>query len=400
MTEYTEENTTSTRKRGKSWVARSTALGLAVVVVVGLSACAQSSTTGGGSSTGNSADAAAGVAKAAAELAAFSGPPTWQGPTETVSTAGLSGKRVVYINVSSGIPVLKYWSDTVTALAQANAGVKIEVVDAKGSVDEANKGFAMAMATKADAVVLQALAPSLFKKQIADAKAAGIKVITANSGAMGTALTGGQDAEVSFDYGKVGQLVGDWMVSDSKGKGKGLLITSDDVPASQTQAQGTISQVKALCAACDLQVKDVQIPAWETSIPTLFQSTINSQPDRTYLLPIYDGQSLPGLGAIRAAGAGSKVNVGTFNATEGIVEQLKDPTSGLKLDIGGDNTWWAYAATDTIFRVLSGTKPIENYKVGIRVFDTANKDLIKGTDAGAWFGYDGYKAEFLKLWTK
>lgn len=225
-------------------------------------------------------------------------------------------------------------------------------------------------------------------------------MITANSGAMGTALTGGQDAEVSFDYRKVGQLVGDWMVADSKGKGKGLLITSDDVPASQTQAQGTISQVKALCAACDLQVKDVQIPSWETSIPTLFQSTINSQPDRTYLLPIYDGQALPGLGAIRAAGAGSKVNVGTFNATEGIVEQLNDPTSGLKLDIGGDNTWWAYAATDTIFRVLSGTKPIENYNVGIRVFDTANKDLIKGTDAAAWFGYDGYKAEFLKLWTK
>lgn len=401
MTEYTEKSTTGTPRRGKSWAAKSTILTLAVVVATGLSACAPtSSAPAGGASTGNAAGAAAGIATATKELAAYSAPPTWQGPTATVSTAGLSGKRVVYINVSSGIPVLKYWSDTVTDLALANAGVKIEVVDAKGSVDEANKGFAMAMATKADAVVLQALLPSLFNKQIADAKAAGIKVITANSGAMGTALTSGQDAEVSFDYGKVGKLVGDWMVSDSQGKGKGLLITSDDVPASQTQAQGTISEVKTLCPACDLTVKDVQIPAWETSIPTLFQSTINSQPDRTYLLPIYDGQSLPGLGAIRAAGAGSKVSVGTFNATEGIVEQLNDPTSGLKLDIGGDNTWWAYAATDTIFRVLSGTTPIDNYKVGIRVFSTANKNLIQGTDASAWFGYDGYKAEFQKLWTK
>ncbi len=94
------------------------------------------------------------------------------------------------------------------------------------------------------------------------------------------------------------------------------------------------------------------------------------------------------------------MNVGTFNASAGIVEQLNDPTSGLKLDVGGDNTWWAYAATDTIFRVLTDTAPIENYNIGLRVFDQSNKDLIQGTDEAAWYGYDGYKAKFLTLWGK
>lgn len=379
------------RSRNKRFAALSLAVGIAVtasVLAPVVSASAATSTT-----------TKAGLIRATAVVKAFRRPPVWKGPSATVSLKGLAGKRVVYINVSSGIPVLKYWSDHVTALALKYGGVKVEVVDAKGSVDEANKGFAMAIATKADAVLLQAFSTSLFTKQIADAHAAGIKVITGNTGVPGD-VSGGQDAEVSFDYAQVGRIQADWFVMNSKGKGKGLVVSSNDVPASPTQANAIVAEAKKNCPACNLITKDVQIPQWQTSIPTLFQSTINTDPTRTYLLPIYDGQSLPGLGAIRAAGAGSKVNVGTFNASPGIVESLNDPKSGLKLDIGGNNEWWAYAGTDTIFRVLSGTAPIKNYNVGLRVFDTSNSNLIKGTDDGPWYGYTGFRGRFTALWKK
>ncbi len=379
------------RPRKKNLVALSLTVGIALTasVLAPTVAANAASTTA----------AAAGIARATAVIKAYSKVPVWKGPSATVNLKGLAGKRVVYINISSGIPVLKYWSDHVTDLALKYGGVKVEVVDAKGSVDEANKGIAMAIATKANVVLLQAFATSLFTKQIADMHAAGIKVITGNTGVPGD-VTGGQDAEVSFDYAQVGRIVGDWFVMDSKGKGKALVISSDDVPASQTQAKATIAEAKKNCPTCSVTLKDVQIPQWETSIPTLFQSTMNTEPDRTYLLPIYDGQSLPGLGAIRTAGAGSKVNVGTFNATPGIVESLKDPKSGLKLDVGGNNEWWAYAGTDTIFRVLSGTAPITNYNIGLRVFSTSNANLITGTDDGAWYGYTGFRARFTALWKK
>lgn len=379
------------RPRKKNLAALSLTVGIAVtasLLAPTVAANAASSTT-----------TSVGIIRATAVVKSFRKPPVWKGPSATVKVSGLKGKRVVYINVSSGIPVLKYWSDHVTALALKYGGVKIEVVDAKGSVDEANKGFAMAIATHADAVLLQAFPASLFAKQIADAHAAGIKVITGNTGVPGD-VSGGQDAEVSFDYAQVGRIVADWFVMDSKGKGKALLVSSNDVPASPTQTNATVAEAKKNCPACDIQVKDVQIPQWQTSIPTLFQSTINTQPDRTYFLPIYDGQSLPGLGAIRTANAGSKVKVGTFNATPGIVQSLNDPKSGLKLDVGGNNEWWAYAGTDTIFRVLSGTAPIKNYNIGLRVFDTSNSNLIKGTDDGPWYGYTGFRGRFTALWKK
>jgi ribose transport system substrate-binding protein len=403
----TTPRSTTTKSRLLAAAAVSTALAVA------LSACSSSGTTksGGSTTAGSSAappasssagadNSASGVAEAKKIVAQYSQPPTWQGPTEPVNVSKLSGKNVVYISVSNGIPVLKYWSDKVKAIAKSVAGVNLDIVDAKGSVDEANKGFQQAIAQKADAVVLLAFSTKLFAAQIAQAKAAGIKVITAQSGIPGK-VDGGQDAEVSFDYEQVGRLIGDWMVADSNGKGNGLVVSSDDVPASQPQAQATVAEVKRLCPTCDMKIKDVQIPQWEASIPTLFQTTINSDPTRTYILPLYDGQALGGLGAIRTAGAASKVNVGAFNATPGIVEQLKDASSGLKLDVGGQNEWWAYACTDTIFRVLSGTKPVENYHVGLRIFDKANASLIQGKNEFAWYGSAAdYKAKFTALWTK
>lgn len=393
-----------------------TTTAFAAALLIGLTAC---SSSGGGSTspapapatatnaaatsqpaTSQPASAGNGVAQAQQIVAEYSKPPTWKGPDVPVTVSGLSGKTVVYISVSNSIPVLKYWSEKVQALAKSVAGVNVQVVDAKGSVDQANQGFQQAIAEHAAAVVLLAFSTKLFAAQIAQAHAAGIKVITAQSGIPGK-VDGGQDAEVSFDYVKVGQLIGDWMVADSKGKGQGLVITSDDVPASEPQAQATLAEVKRLCPGCNMQTKDVQIPQWESSIPTLFQTTINSDPTRTYLLPLYDGQALPGLGAIRTAGVGSKVNVGAFNATPGIVQQLKDPASGLKLDIGGQNEWWAYACTDTIFRVLSGAKPIENYNVGLRIFDTQNSNLIQGSNEFSWYGNAAdYKTKFAALWKK
>lgn len=345
------------------------------------------------------ADAAAGVAEAQKIVDQYRNPPAWQGPDQPVKVGGLTGKKVTYISVSNSIPVLKYWSDAVTRLLREHGGVQLNVVDAKGSVDEANKGFDQAIAQKADAIVFLALPPSLFQARISRAKAAGIKVISAQTGIPGK-RDAGQDAEVSFDYVKVGEIIGAWMVADSQGKGKGLVVTSDDVPASQPQAQGTLKEVSRLCPECDMKTEDVQIPQWQNSIGPLFQTTINSDPTRTYLLPLYDGQALPGLGAIRTAGAGSKVKVGAFNATPGIVEQLKDPNSGLKLEVGGHNEWWAYACTDQVFRILAGAEPVENYNVGLRIFDSTNAGTISGADEFAWYGSTDYRTRFPGLWTK
>ncbi|HUX04428.1 MAG TPA: sugar ABC transporter substrate-binding protein [Acidimicrobiales bacterium] len=382
-------NPAHSRAMGSSITARIATAGVAAAMALGLSVTAVGSA---------GAAKMSGVAKATARLDAFLKPAQWHGPTQPLHYKGLAGDKVVYISAADSIPVLHYWSTTIKSLLMKVAGIDMTIVDANSNIANASAGFDQAIAMGAKVIVLQALPPSLFTQKITAAHAAGIKVIVANQGVPGQ-LGSGTDASVSFDYVKVGQLIGDWFVSQSKGKGKALLVTSNDVPASPAQAQGTLHEVKSLCPKCNVKVSDVQIAQWASGIPTLFQSTINTDPSRKYILPLYDGQSLPGLTAIRTLNAGSKVNVGSFNATEGIVELLKDPKSGLKLDIGGDNKWYAYAAADQIMRVLDGLTPVKNYYVGLRVFTSANAGkLIVGTNQDRWFQDLGYIKHFKALW--
>jgi ABC-type sugar transport system substrate-binding protein len=380
-------NPTRSRATGSRITTRVASAGVAAAVALGLSLTAVSSAGAANS----------GVAAATARLNAYMKPAQWHGPYTPLHYQALSGDKVLYISANDSIPVLHYWSTTVQSLLSKVANIQMTIVDANSNIATASAGFDQAIAMGAKVILLQALPTSLFTAKIAAAHQAGIKVIDLNAGVPGQ--LNGTDATVSFDYPKVGRLIGDWFVSASKGKGKALLVSSNDVPASPGQAQGTISEVKSLCAACNVKLVDVQIPQWASGIPSLFQSTINTDPSRNYILPLYDGQALPGLTAIRTLNAGSKVNVGSFNATEGIVELLKDPKSGLKLDIGGDNKWYAYAVTDQIMRVLDGMTPVHNYYVGLRVFTSANANkLIVGTNQDRWFQDLGYIQHFTALW--
>ena len=379
------DNPARSRAMGVSVKKRLAAAGMAATMALGLSITAVSSVGA----------APSGVAAATARLNAYMKPAQWHGPYVPLHYKSLAGDKVLYISANDSIPVLHYWSTTVKALLMKVAGIDMTIVDANSNIATASSGFDQAIAMGAKVILLQALPMSLFTAKIAAAHAAGIKVINLNGGVPGQ--LSGTDATVSFDYPKVGRLIGDWFVSASKGKA--LLVTSNDVPASVGQGQGTISEVKALCPTCNVKVADVQIPQWASGIPTLFQSTINTDPTRNYILPLYDGQAMPGLTAIRTLNKGSKVNVGSFNATEGIVELLKDPKSGLKLDIGGDNKWYAYAVTDQVMRVLDGMTPVKNYFVGLRVFTSANASkLIVGTNQDRWFQDLGYVKQFTALW--
>jgi len=375
-----------------------------------LAACGSSG--GGSSSTSASASASASSSTSMSESASSSGSsgldtamaavmaaeqaPTWQGPDATVDVAPSKGKSVYYISFADAIPVLKFWSTTVGQLLEKQ-GMKYTLFDSKGQVAEAKRGFEQAIAAKPDVIITQALPVDLFKDLIAKAKAENIKVITGNTGTPGV-VTAGQTAEVTFDYPKVGQILANWFIADSAGKGNGLLISSNDVPASPAQANASEATVAANCPDCKLDVKDVQIASWQTELPTLTRSSVNANPDLGYILPMYDGQGLPVLGALRQA-QNTTVKVGAFNATPSILPQLADKTSNLAADLGGANEWWSYACADAVFRALAGTAPVENYNIGLRLFTRENiKDIDLKADEASWYGQATYQEKFKALW--
>lgn len=368
----------------------------AVTMTAGCGSGASNSSQTQPSSSSASSDA--GTNTASQLVTAAERPPSWQGPDSPVNVSKSYGKSVWYISFADSIPVLKFWSSHVGALLKSVGKMNFTLFDAQGQASQAQRGFQQAIAARPAVIITQALDPKLFASDIRQATAAGIKVITGNTGTPGV-RNAGQAAEVTFDYPAVGKLIGDWFVADSGGKGSGLLISSNDVPASPAQTVATAAEVKRLCPACSLKIQDVQIASWQTRLPTLTTSTINANPGLGYLMPLYDGMTLPMMGAIRQAGAASKVKVVAFNATPSILPNLADSTSPLAADVGGANEWWAYACADAVFRVLAGDPPVSNYHIGLRMFDRSNIASVnlKAPEA-SWYGEATYKNNFQRLW--
>lgn len=339
-----------------------------------------------------------GVAQAQELLDEYLQPPSWQGPDASVDPSSSEGKSVWYISFADAIPVLKYWSDNTKQVIEEFGGAEFTLFDANGQVSEATRGIDQAIAAGADLIVTQALAPDLFAEAFKRADDEGIAIITGNSGTPGV-VDANQWAEVTFDYPLIGELIGAWFITDSGGEGKGLLISSDDVPASDNQWEATLAKVDEWCPSCDLEVEDVQIASWESRLPTLTSTTINSEPDRNYFMPLYDGMTLPMVGGVRQTGAEDSVRIGAFNATPGIVENLADPGHPLRLDVGASNLWWAYAASDAVFRYFDGQEAIDNYNIGIRVFtEDSVADIDLTEDETAWYGGTPFIDEFKTLW--
>jgi hypothetical protein len=98
--------------------------------------------------------------------------------------------------------------------------------------------------------------------------------------------------------------------------------------------------------------------------------------------------------AVVAAQAASRVHVATFNASSGIVQQLKQSNSPLYADVGSLSEWLGFAIADQTFRVMAGQAAIPNADVPLRTFDRANASSIDfNAPETEWYGAS---ADFIK----
>src|SRR5262249_55617021 len=116
--------------------------------------------------------------------------------------------------------------------------------------------------------------------------------------------------------------------------------------------------------------------------------------------PLYDGETQFTNPAVMQAGAASRVQVASFNATKGIVDQLAKSGNPLSVDIGSPLGWSGWAIADQSFRLLAGQKPLLDEKIPLRTFDRDNIGQIDlSQPESTWYGTKtNYEAEYSKLW--
>jgi ribose transport system substrate-binding protein len=172
-------------------------------------------------------------------------------------------------------------------------------------------------------------------------------------------------------FEQAGELEADWVIADSNGRADVLVITSRDARSTQPLVSGLRQEFRARCASCRVRYVDVPIADWATRIQTNVQSALVRDPKTSYVIPIYDSMSQFVVPAIRAAGAGDRVKIATFNGTP-FVLALLEKGQIVAMDAGENLAWLGWAAMDQAFRVVAGARPARSEHTALRVFDSRN----------------------------
>ncbi len=145
------------------------------------------------------------------------------------------------------------------------------------------------------------------------------------------------------------------------------------------------------------QVHQCAVSRLGTKIQSEVQSSLVSDPKINYVIPIYDPMTQFVVPAITAAGKTTSVHIATFNGTPAALTMLEQGPI-VKMDIGENLEWLAYANLDEAFRAMLSKPTVANESTALRVFTAENvKDTGTPPAFNTGFG-DSYVTGYAALW--
>lgn len=323
--------------------------------------------------------------------------PTFEAPGEPFNAKQcMAGKKIMAMPVSSANPFNK---NIVQSMVEVAKTVGFEVVEweNQGRPTQWAQGIEHAANNKFDAAVLiGGVNPAVLGPQIAEAKKAGVGVYTAHM--YDTLQPPDPSSELSLNvrYHLAGELLVDWMVSQTDGKVNALIIGSDEVVPTSAFVKGITDKLDQCGEGCKYSYVNAPIPEWATKVQPSVQSALIADPTINYVVPIYDSAAQFVIPAIRITGKSEQVKIATFNGTPFVLDAIR--AGNVEMDIGESIGWIARSILDGSMRKLCGLETKDELYVPFYVFDKSNVESA-GNPAAFDQGYgDSYLTGYQKLW--
>ena len=343
----------------------------------------------------------AGPAFADAEMAmdildAHRAAPTFIPPGEPFDAATcMAGKKIMSVPVTMTIPFVSTLAAAMQRAAE-EVGFELTVWENQGSMDAWIQGVNQAIAQEYDLIdVAAGLDPALLGPQLAEARAAGLKVSTTHLYDESQTAAPGVDASAKVPYRRAGEIMASWAYLDTDGAPNVLIIGTDEVVPTAPFVDAIQTTLKEFCPACKQQYLNVPIAEWATRIQSGVQSAMLADPTINYILPIYDSMSQFVVPGLRISGA-FDTKIASFNGTPFVLDMVREGT--VAMDVGESLGWAGYAAVDTQMRLLCGLEVPETLNIPLVVFDSTNIETV-GVPADFDSGYgDAHLTGFRALW--
>jgi ribose transport system substrate-binding protein len=370
------------------------AIGAAATVALGGAAASCSSSSSGSSLAGTVSKGA--VRKAQSAVQAARSIPAFVPPGPSINISSARGKRVFYLPLLMGVPIVQTWWQGVQDASQA-AGLKAQNYDPQAEANLIVAGMEQAINSDVDVIIIDSIASESISAQIKQAVGKGIKVIVANerNDSAGGPADKAVNAGVSLDYIGAATLEADWVVADSGGRASVAVFILPDSPAHLDMVNAIRTQFALVGSGMKLvSVQQVAASDWPTRLPTLTGALLSRYPDLGYIIPVVDAMALNIVPTLRQRGKVGKVKISTYNGTSGVEQLVKSGEVGT--DIAGANIQESWAYIDQALRLLTGNPPVHEV-IPNRLFDKTNIGTIDITEVNQlhWFNItqaiNGYK---------
>ena len=340
-------------------------------------------------------DAASVVAEIeAANAARMSAQTEWTGPT-TGPTAS-EGVEVVYISSDQQNPIVAAWG-AAQQEAAAQIGWNVTILDGKGTTAGRVSACSQALVLQPDAISLEGDAAGL-QDCLAQATEAGIPVVAIHgAGFPGPAPDLNLFYNISSDPSQIGTALADFVIADSGGTGKAMILYDALFDVARAKAEGMRDEF-ARCTDCELLgYENSPLSDVTTRIPQLFTTYVqNYGDDFQYVMTIADYYYDFAVPALESAGvAKDAVKLVGSDGTEQAYARIRNGEYQVAT-VPEPVLLQGYQVIDEINRALNGEDP-SGYVPPVYVVTADNVDA-EGGDQNMFDPSNGYREHYASIW--
>ncbi|MBV8567543.1 MAG: substrate-binding domain-containing protein [Methylobacteriaceae bacterium] len=341
------------------------------------------------------ADPQAVIDRAIENVKKFAGPQTtWDGPTSAPPLA--KGKSIVFLSGDEQNDISHLYGVYMKNAAD-KMGWKLTVIDGHGSPTSWLAGLNQAIALKPDGIVMFADAASL-QDPMRTAAAQGIAMVGLHA-----AATPGPHPEINLFYNiqqdtvAIGQAEADWVIADSKGKGRVVILSHNEYAIAATKSGATRDRIKE-CTGCAV-LDYVNSPASEAAQrqPQLTTSWVQRFGLPLYATSVGDNDWDFAVPVLRSAGVKpDEVKLVAADGNRSAYDRIRQGKSYQLVTVSEPIELQAFQALDELNRAFNKAPPSGYVQSPYLV--TPQNVNAEGGDKNAFFPSNGYKEHYFKLW--
>ncbi|MBB5754833.1 substrate-binding domain-containing protein [Prosthecomicrobium pneumaticum] len=320
----------------------------------------------------------------------------WDGPTEGPVLE--AGKSIVILPYDMKNPGNSRLVNAFTAVA-GKFGWTVTLADGQGTTTGQQAAINQALSLKPDGIVLVSF-PDTFIPYFQQARDAGIKVVGLTSAPdFGPFVEQGIDWNVMQRIEDLGKALADWVIVDSKGEGRVVLISDKAFSVVEAKVAAMRAEFQR-CSGCEI-VLDTQVPFADANVrlPQLVPSWLNQYglDKPLYIAHPADYFITFEIPALRSAGVQhGQVVLAGMDGDPAVYDRIRADDSFQKVTIPFPFEMQAYQAVDTLNRLFAGQTPAD-YSSPVLLIDKTTVDTAGGEN-NEYIPQNGYAEKYAQLW--